>query len=55
MLVCVVDPDPAVRRSVAALLRSLGAEGRAYAETWASRRMAERLAAAYATLTRQPT
>jgi len=31
MLVCVVDPDPAVRRSVAALLRSLGAEVEGYA------------------------
>lgn len=30
-LVCVVDPDPAVRRSVAALLRALGAEVEGYA------------------------
>ena len=30
-LVCVVDPDPAVRRSVAKLLRSLGAQVEGYA------------------------
>jgi two-component system response regulator FixJ len=30
-LVCVVDPDPAVRRSVGALLRALGAEVEGYA------------------------
>jgi len=30
-LVCVVDPDAAVRRSVAALLRALGAEVQGYA------------------------
>jgi two-component system, LuxR family, response regulator FixJ len=30
-LVCVVDPDPAIRRSVAALLRALGAEVEGYA------------------------
>jgi FixJ family two-component response regulator len=30
-LVCVVDPDPAVRRSVGTLLRALGAEVQAYA------------------------
>jgi FixJ family two-component response regulator len=30
-LVCVVDPDPATRRSVAALLRALGAEVEGFA------------------------
>jgi two-component system response regulator FixJ len=30
-LICVVDPDPAVRRSVGALLRALGAEVEGYA------------------------
>jgi FixJ family two-component response regulator len=30
-LVCIVDPDPAVRRSVAALLQALGAQVEGYA------------------------